>query len=74
MVRDLIACGTQPETVMSRSITPQKSEMIPGDQCMATEVQLGLNGPAEFRQVMLVDDFAGSGYTLPHPSQWRLGW
>jgi hypothetical protein len=34
--------------------------------------KLGLDGPAEFRQVMLVDDFAGSGYTLLHPS--NGGW
>jgi hypothetical protein len=31
-----------------------------------------LDGPAEFRQVMLVDDFAGSGYTLLHRS--NGGW
>jgi hypothetical protein len=34
--------------------------------------RLNLNEPAEFRQVMLVDDFAGSGYTLLHPS--NDGW
>jgi hypothetical protein len=34
--------------------------------------KLDLDGPAEFRQVMLVDDFAGSGYTLLHPS--NGGW
>jgi hypothetical protein len=33
---------------------------------------LDLDGPAEYRQVMLVDDFAGSGYTLLHPS--NGGW
>jgi len=34
--------------------------------------KLDLEGPAEFQQVMLVDDFAGSGYTLLHPS--NGGW
>jgi hypothetical protein len=34
--------------------------------------KLNLDGPAEFRQVILVDDFAGSGYTLLHPS--NGGW
>jgi hypothetical protein len=34
--------------------------------------RLDLEGPAEFQQVMLVDDFAGSGYTLLHPS--NGGW
>lgn len=34
--------------------------------------KLDLDGPAEFRQVVLVDDFAGSGYTLLHPS--NGGW
>ena len=35
--------------------------------------KLDLDGPAEFRQVMLVDDFAGSGYTLLHSSE-EGGW
>jgi hypothetical protein len=34
--------------------------------------KLNLDGPAEFRQVILVDDFAGSGYTLLHSS--NGGW
>jgi hypothetical protein len=34
--------------------------------------KLKLDEPAEFRQVMLVDDFSGSGYTLIHPS--NGGW
>jgi hypothetical protein len=34
--------------------------------------KLNLDEPAEFRQVMLVDDFAGSGYTLLHWS--NDGW
>jgi hypothetical protein len=34
--------------------------------------KLDLDGPAEFQHVMLVDDFAGSGYTLLHPS--NGGW
>ena len=36
--------------------------------------KLDLDGPAEFRQVMLVDDFAGSGYTLLHWSEEEGGW
>jgi hypothetical protein len=35
--------------------------------------KLGLDGLAEFRQVILVDDFAGSGYTLLHPSNGSWG-
>ena len=35
--------------------------------------KLDLDGPAEFRQVILVDDFAGSGYTLIHPSNGSWG-
>ena len=36
--------------------------------------KLDLDGPAEFRQVMLVDDFAGSGYTLLHWSEEKGRW
>jgi len=36
--------------------------------------KLDLNGPAEFRQVMLVDDFSGSGYTLLHWSEKEGKW
>src|SRR5262245_44887123 len=36
--------------------------------------KLDLDGPAEFRQVMLVDDFSGSGYTLLHWSEQEEKW
>jgi hypothetical protein len=36
--------------------------------------KLDLDGPAEFRQVMLVDDFSGSGYTLLHWSEEEGSW
>jgi hypothetical protein len=36
--------------------------------------KLDLDRPAEFRQVMLVDDFAGSGYTLLHWSEEEERW
>jgi hypothetical protein len=36
--------------------------------------KLNLDGPAEFRQVILVDDFAGSGYTLLHWSEEEGSW
>jgi hypothetical protein len=36
------------------------------DQLAAAIKELGLAEPARFRQVFLVDDFAGSGYTLLH--------
>jgi hypothetical protein len=36
--------------------------------------KLGIHGPAEFRHVMLVDDFSGSGYTLLHWSKEEGRW
>ena len=36
--------------------------------------KLSLGGPAEFRQVILVDDFSGSGYTLLHWSEEKGRW
>ncbi len=36
--------------------------------------KLDLGGPAEYRQVMLVDDFSGSGYTLLHWSEEDERW